>query len=199
MLFDHALDRIHDTYDNVLDVVTRDSPPILGPVEPIMIPKTLVRVTTFISQNEGQLSSTLCCDSGNLPVGHTEPSNSSSDWGSSQWLTQWCQRLASFRAWDPWRRYPWWQIRLCTNTPTGGNTRQGSSPCVKQHHAITQLTGQKTLWRKTSSLGIPDEHLFTCGKRPSPHQHVLQLSDCRWKFTRRIQNEILQLLLYGKH
>ena len=59
MLFDHALDRVRDTCGNALDVVTRGSPPILGPVEPIMIPKSLARVTNFISQNEGQLSSTL--------------------------------------------------------------------------------------------------------------------------------------------
>ena len=109
-----------------------------------------------------------------IPVGHTETSTSSSGWVSSQWLTQSCQRLAPFWAWDPWRSFAWWQIRLRTNTPTGGNTWEGSSPWVKQHHAITQLTGQKPWWRGIPLLGIPGEHPFTCGKTPRPHKHVLQ-------------------------
>ena len=165
---------------------------------PIMIPKSLARVTTFISQNEAAFLYSVV-QGNRIPVDHTEPSTSSSGWGSFQWLTQWCQRLAPFWAWDPWRRYAWWQIRLRTNTPTGGNTWEGSSPWIKQHHAITQLTAQKPWWRRIPLLGIPDEHPFTCGKTPWPHPYVLQPYSCRWRFARRIQQEMQELLLYATH
>ena len=174
MLLGQAFGRVHDTCDNALDVVTRGRPTVFGPVESIMIPKIVGAGDNFHLPERRAAFLHSVVQGNRIPVGHTEPSTSSSGWGSFQWLTQWCQRVAPFWAWDPWRRYAWWQIRLRTNTPTGGNIREGSSPWVKQHHAITQLTGQKSWWRGIPLLGIPDEHPFTCGKTPWPHLHVLQ-------------------------
>ena len=78
VLLGHALRRVHDTCDNTLYFVPRVSPPVLGPVEPIMIPKSFGAGGNFHLPERRAAFLHSVAQGDHIPVGHTEPSNSSS-------------------------------------------------------------------------------------------------------------------------